>query len=204
MRSIAVLRMDRHSRRRISRRDAETPRRRSFISASLRLGVRFFPVLVAVGLSHAAVAADAPPAPTTPQADIAALLKHGLGVAEQALRKHGDLQPFGFAMRTNGEIVAVGPSAGGAAAPAQKVIEQLDQAFRAGAAAGEYKATAIFTDTRVTSKEGAKTDTLKVGLEHRSGYCVDVYVPYTRTAGAVRFAEQFTVDRDGAVFGACK
>ena len=66
--------------------------------------------------------------------------------------------------------------------------------------------SAVFFDVRVQQPGNPEeTDAVQVGLEHESGYCVDVFFPYSRTAkGEVTYGTVFASKRDGVVFGTCK
>jgi hypothetical protein len=142
----------------------------------------------------------------TPKEESEAVMNAGIPFAQKMLAEHAEFYPFGFAMTAKNKVVAVAPPAPSEHPAPQQLIDALAAAFRAGASSREYKATAVFVDVRVQPPDKAeKTDAVQVGLEHVSGYCVDVFFPYSRDAsGRVTFGAVFASKRAGAVFGTCK
>ena len=144
-------------------------------------------------------------APVISKEDVESLMNEGIQLAEQLLREHGEFFPYGYAMQTDGEIQSVAASDGTEHPPSQELIDLLNAGFRKNAESGKYRATALFIDVRVAPEDGAKVDAVQFGLEHRSGYCVNVYYPYTRSPdGQVQFGEIFASPRKGVVFEACR
>jgi len=160
---------------------------------------RLLAIIVATGISSAVLAEEA--TPVTPKGEVESLMNEGIRLAKEMLGKHGEFYPYGYVMRANGEVQSVAASDGTEHPTSHQLIDLLNTAFRKGADSGEYKATAVFIDVRVTPPGGTKTDAVRVGLEHRAGYCVDVYFPYSRSAdGRVQFGELFASPREGVVF----
>ena len=141
----------------------------------------------------------------TPKEESEAVMNVGIPFAQKMLAEHAEFYPFGFAMTAKNKVVAVAPSAPTEHPASQRLIDDLAAAFRAGASSREYKATAVFVDVRVQPPDKTeKTDAVQVGLEHVSGYCVDVFFPYSRDAsGKVTFGAVFASKRSGVVFGTC-
>ncbi len=142
----------------------------------------------------------------TPKDEAEVVMNAGIPFAQKMLTEHAEFYPFGFAMTAMNKVVAVATSATTEHPASQQVIDDLTAAFRAGASSGEYKATAVFIDVRALPPgKTEKTDAVQVGLEHVSGYCVDVFFPYSRDAkGKVTFGALFASKRAGVVFGTCK
>ena len=141
----------------------------------------------------------------TPKEQVEDLMNEGMSFAERMLRDPGEFFPFGVVRKSDDSIQYVDASDGREAPPSKDLIDLLNQGFRRGAASGEYVATAIFVDVLTTPPgTSSKTDAVQVGLEHRSGYCVDVFIPYQRSPdGAVRFGDIFASQRESSVFD-CK
>ena len=133
------------------------------------------------------------------------LMSEGVPFAEKLMREDGEFVPFGAVMLLDGLIQTVGTPEEANDVTAEDTLEQLLRGFREGAQSGQYKATALFVDVRVAPDGGAKTDAIEVGLEHESGYCVNVYYPYTRSSdGEVQFGDLFASPRKGLAFEACR
>jgi len=143
--------------------------------------------------------------PVSPKEQVEELMNGGIGFAERMLRERGEFFPFGAVRKSDGSIQLVGASDGREQPPSRDLIDLLNQGFRKGAQSGNYAATAIFVDVLTTPPgSSTKTDAVQVGLEHRSGYCVDVFFPYHRSAdGTVQWGELFASKREGSVFS-CK
>jgi len=140
--------------------------------------------------------------------DLLKLMNDFIGFGEETLLTYGEFFPYGAVMKADSET---GPVAGVEAAeqPAsQDVIDLLNAGFRAGAASGEYKATAVFYDTAITLQDtGEKSDAVAVALDHRGGASTVVFVPYTiGRAGFLRrkqvsFGAPFSQEGVYAIFG---
>jgi len=137
----------------------------------------------------------------TPNEEVQALMNEGIRFAAEMLEEHGEFLPYGFAMDVDGEIRPVAAVDGDEEPPPEEIIEFLNIRFRRGADSGQYKATALFVNVRVTPPGGRETDAVQVGLEHRAGNCLNVYFPYGRSIRRVmELGELFADHRDGVVF----
>ena len=137
----------------------------------------------------------------TPKEEVEVLMNEGIKFARQMLGEHGEFLPFGNALRPNGKIVDVGASDGTEHPRSKALIDLLIDGFRQAALEGEYVAIAVFFDVRVSRpSDGQKVDAVQVGLEHKSGYCADVFFPYTLAQGRLDFGEIFAQARDAVVF----
>jgi hypothetical protein len=137
----------------------------------------------------------------TPKEEVEVLMNEGIKFAGQMLSEHGEFFPFGRALRPNGKIVDVGASDGTEHPRSQKLIDLLVNGFKEAARQGEYIAIAIFFDVKVARpSDGRKVDAVQVGLEHKTGYCADVFFPYTLAQRDVAFGNIFAQKRDALVF----
>src|SRR5689334_25220904 len=128
-------------------------------------------------------------------------MNDGIVFAEHMLAEHGEFYPFGRTLTTDGRIQVVGAQASTDHPKSQELIDMLLQAFRTGAQAGEHRAIALFFDVRVQHPgTREKVDAVQVGVEHRDGYCADVFFPYTLERGTPRFGAVFAQRRDGVVY----
>lgn len=115
----------------------------------------------------------------TSEKDVKKLMKVHVGFAEEMLEKHGEFFPFGAAMRPNKSIISVSVSEDDEHPEAQTLIDGLNDAFRYGAALGQYDATALFFVGRVKlSGDADSSDAIVVQLDHRDSISTRVYLPY--------------------------
>ena len=107
----------------------------------------------------------------TPKEEAEAVLNAGIPFAQKMISEHSAFDPFGYAMKADGSIVAVPAHAQGEHLSSQQLIDNLAAAFRAGAAKGAYKVTAVFMVARAKPPgQPDETDVLQVGFDHVSGY----------------------------------
>jgi len=131
------------------------------------------------------------------------LMTHALGFAEQQLENYGEFFPFGIAMKPNGEIVLVAGHDGTERPPSQDVIDLLNAGFKNGAISGEYKATALTYNVRITlPNTGQPSDALNVALDHLNDYSALVFLPYSISDGQISYGELFAQKGENGIFGA--
>lgn len=137
-----------------------------------------------------------------PKSDVEYLMNETIAFADQMLSEHGEFFPYGAAMTPNGEIVSVAGYEGSEQPPSQKLIDLLKGGFRQSASNGEYKATVIFYDVRVSMPDGVgKSDAIAAALDHREDYSVVVFFPYKLDGGEIQYGELFAQAGENAVFG---
>ena len=135
------------------------------------------------------------------KSEVESLMNSALPFAEKMLAEHGEFFPFGEAMKPNGEIVSIGAQGESEQPPSQELIDILKNAFRAAAASGEYKATAIIYDIRtIPPGESEKTDAIAVALDHVDDYSVVVIFPYSINGTSVTVSAPFAQRGDGEIF----
>src|SRR6266487_4654108 len=137
----------------------------------------------------------------TPKEEVEILMNEGIKFAKQMLSQHGEFLPFANALRPNGKIVDVGASDGTEQPKSQNLIDLLIDGLRGAVSQGEYIAIAIFFDVKVSRPgDGKKVDAVQVGVEHKDGYCADVFFPYTLTQGDVTVDGVFAQSREAVLF----
>jgi len=134
--------------------------------------------------------------------DLDNLLNRILPFGQQMLAKHGEFYPFGSTMKTSGEITAEAASDGKDHPASQTLIDLLTQAFRNEALAGQIRAAGICYDVRtIAPGQTEKTDAICVGLEHNTGQCVSVFLPYKKGwFGKIQYGQLFASARDPQIF----
>lgn len=134
--------------------------------------------------------------------DLNNLLNAILPFAQQMLAKHGEFYPCGSTMKTDGQIVAEAVYDGNEHPPSQQLIDMLTQIFKRQAAAGQIRAAAICYDVRtIPPGQSQKTDAICVDMEHQSGQCARIYLPYKKGwFGKIQYGELFATRRDAEFF----
>ena len=138
---------------------------------------------------------------TTAKAECENLMSAALPFAEQMLQKQGEFSPYGAALKSRGGIANVAGYEGREQPPSNDIIRLLKQAFLQGAKSGEYKATALVYDVKVTlPSSGQKSDAIAVSLNHRDNYSVIVLFPYQLKNGQLSIGEVFAQKGEADVF----
>jgi len=112
-------------------------------------------------------------------------------------------------LRDDGEVelvrapeVELVPAVEGHADDPAKALEGVVEKLRA--SKSDYRAVAIFSDVSI-AMHGKQTDAIQAGLEHVSGYCVDVFTPYGRMVqNEPVYGEPVSAKRQGKVFPDCR
>jgi hypothetical protein len=139
----------------------------------------------------------------TPKEEAQQLVDLVLPFAEQQLAKYGEFYPNGAELSSSGKIALAMSSNGQEHPPSAELIELLHTGFAAKAKAGEVRATALVYDAHVLPPgSSSKTDAVVIELEHREGYNVIVYFPYTIQSSVVHFAAPFVTPGPHHVFAA--
>jgi hypothetical protein len=133
------------------------------------------------------------------------LMNAGLPLARRAVVEGREMTPFAFLMTTKGEMRPFIPTEESPGPASQQGIDSLVRSLREGAEGGSYRAIAIYAQVRIEPPSGGgMTEAIEVMLEHRGGYCVNAFFPYTRgEEGSLDFAGFFAAPRPGAVFSSC-
>lgn len=139
----------------------------------------------------------------TPKQEAEALMQAALPFAQKMLREHGEFFPYGAALLPDGKIGSVAAQPDNNQRPTSKeIIDLLSDAFRAGAAKGNYRATAIVANiVAVPPGKTERSDAIVVQLDHVSGYSVSVVFPYVRAAnGELTLSAPFATQGRGDIF----
>jgi hypothetical protein len=134
--------------------------------------------------------------------DLDTLLNAILPFAQQMLSQHGEFFPYGSVMKADGRIEAHAAYDGDEQPPPQRLIDMMTQVFRQQASTGQIRAAAICCDVRtVPPGQTEKTDAICVSMEHQSGQCADLYLPYKKGwLGKIQYGELFAAKRDPQFF----
>jgi len=137
----------------------------------------------------------------SPKAESEALMNAALPFAEQMLEAHGEFLPYGQAMDKAGKFIQIGASDGREHPPSKDLVQILRNAFREGAKARKYKATALVYDVRISlPSTGAKSDAIAVSLNHQDSYAAVVFFAYRIAEGKVIMGEVFAQQEENYAF----
>jgi hypothetical protein len=112
-----------------------------------------------------------------------------------------EFYPYGYIMRPDGEIVSVSAATGEEHPASKDLISILRDAYRKEAEAGKLLAVAVVYDARVaTPSAPQKKDAIAFQIDHRDGYSVEVFFPYSLDSADVVFDLPFAQKGPDAVF----
>lgn len=111
--------------------------------------------------------------------DCEEVMNEVLDFAEKMLRSHSEFHPFGAYLLEGRSVVHVGISSDqiGKGSGAQKAAE-LEGNLRSIATTLRARAVAMATNVAVRNVDGELEDAIQINVEHRSGYCAEVFFPY--------------------------
>ncbi len=102
--------------------------------------------------------------------------------AQERLKSLGGFRPFGASMAEDGVVsLMTGQEIGQEAAemPAGAMVERLTGRLRAMSETGGLRAAGLAADMRFGKQDsGELADAVRLHIEHRDGYCADIFVPY--------------------------
>ena len=138
-----------------------------------------------------------------PKQEAEQLIDATLPFAKRMLSEHDEFHPFGAIMRNSGDIVQIAAADPSTDTPeAATLIESMKCDLRERAGAGELRAYAIVFNVHVTLPDDTgKSDAVQINIEHREGYCAEVFFPYTiGEPGEPDFGSTFAQQGDPCVF----
>jgi len=132
------------------------------------------------------------------------VMNAGLPFAEKMLAEHSEFAPFGAVMLPQGLIQTVGANDRREQAPTEEIYEQLQAGLREGVVQQAHIAVATFAMVELRDPgSGEMLTAVHVALEHRDGYCVDVFYPTVLRGEILVLGESFAGKRDGTYFDSC-
>lgn len=123
--------------------------------------------------------------------------------AEDMLTKHGAFLPFGGVTDTSGAVVHVAAYDGTGQPTPIELIQRHREIFRTGGKEGNFRATALICDVRITHPDtGEATDAIHVFLDHRDNFSIEVVFPYRLDGIELAVSEPFAQDGEASIFTA--
>jgi hypothetical protein len=115
---------------------------------------------------------------SAPKVQVEVLMNALVEFAEKMLNTHGEFHPFGGYVSEKDEVVHVGLSPEGHWTSDQHRADALVESLRSLAKEKPPLAFGIVTNVSLAG-DAERSDAIRVSLEHRSGYCADVFFHYT-------------------------
>lgn len=128
------------------------------------------------------------------------LLNELILFAKKMLNAHGEFYPFGAFLESSGGVVHVGVQAGLAGLSSQQRIDSLLNAFESPEIRTKALAIGIASNVTLPGNGGDQVDAIKCFLEHRDGYCAEVFVGYELVSGGVKMTDTSAQQGIPAVF----
>ena len=129
--------------------------------------------------------------------DCNSLMNEGYTFAQLMLQNHAEFHPFAVTLRKDGSFTHVGATDGREHPPGVDVLALLQRGLRAQSAANEINAFGLFSNVVVGPD---RRDAIRAELEHRDGYSVSVFLPYTLTEDGPTYGELFAMAREASTF----
>lgn len=137
---------------------------------------------------------------TTAQDEAESLLQEVMPFAEHMLKERGEFFPFAGALTPKGEFLPIVGYESLGQAP-DELIDLLSGRLREGAVAGEYAATALVYNARVTPPRASdEIDAISAELEHRDGYAATLFFPYALNDDEAELPEPFGTSQSRGIF----
>ena len=129
------------------------------------------------------------------------LFDSAITFAEKMLTEHGEFIPYGEILKANGEIQPVSGDTGEEYPASKDVIKLLTDYFTEQTSVGNIDASALVYEVRVSLTDSSKlSDAIAVELDHKLGYSVVVFKPYSIIDDEVKFSLMFVSLGKKAIF----
>lgn len=109
-----------------------------------------------------------------PKEQVERILEDMLKFARKMLVEHGEFHPFGVFLASNGDMVHTGVQMDGGGAADRMRLLQLGLLKRKDGAIAYGLASSVW----LPQSDDVGFNAVQVFLEHRDGYCADVFCPY--------------------------
>jgi hypothetical protein len=112
-------------------------------------------------------------------ADVKLLLREIMPVTQEGLEKQNAFLPMGALVASDGTVRRL-DFAVDAAAPVKTTMDQLRAMLRQEVATGTVRSAAVVADVKIWRRSDGDeaSNAVSVHVEHQSGYCVDLLIPY--------------------------
>lgn len=132
----------------------------------------------------------------TPEEQVEGILGDLLEFARKMLVEHGEFHPFGSCLASSGDMVQVGAKMDGGGAMDRMILLRSALQKRKDCAI----AYGIASNVWLPQSDGVGLDAVKVFLEHRDGYCAEVFCPYDLSKSDPLIVSEISAQRGDSVF----
>ncbi len=132
----------------------------------------------------------------TPREQVERILDDMLQFARKMLVENGEFHPFGICLDSTGDMVHTGVQMDGGGAADRLRLLQLALLKRKDGAI----AYGLASNVRLPQSDDVGSDAVQVFLEHRDGYCADVFCPYDLSTSDPLIVEEIFAQRGDPVF----
>jgi hypothetical protein len=149
----------------------------------------------------------------TPQQQVDEVAREGVTYAKTQLEQMYEFLPFAIIAHADGRSERILGPTGAELDPLDAPEQQQDPARalrelgqrvqREARARGDFRVVGIFSDTEIRLPDGKPSDAIQASLEHASGYCSDLFVPYGRVVNELSYGDPISAKGKGLVFS-CK
>jgi len=146
----------------------------------------------------------------TPQQQVDRVVRQGLVTAKTQLEQTFSFLPFAVLEHADGRIETIpGPTLSEIDpldTPEQQAnpgwaLEQLERRVTREAKANkDLRVVGIFSDAEVKLPDGSDSDAIQAEMEHVSGYCADVFLPYGRVENTLTYGDEIRTKGRGLAF----
>ncbi len=135
-----------------------------------------------------------------PKLQAEVLLNELLLFAKKMLNAHGEFYPFGAFLDSSGGVVHIGVQASLGELSPQQRIDSLLNAFESPEIRTKALAIGIASNVTLPGDGGDQVDAIKCFLEHRDGYCAEVFIGYEIVSGGVNLIDTSAQQGMPAIF----
>ena len=135
-----------------------------------------------------------------PKESVEYLMNDGISFATHLLSEYGEFHPFGRALGKDSKIVNVAAYDGEEFPAGADALQLLENGLREKVSADGDVAIATFANVTLRDENQTPIDAVQVGLEHVSGYSVNVYYPYSLNDEGVLYGDLIAIEREPNIF----
>ena len=135
-----------------------------------------------------------------PEEAVRLLMNDGISFATKMLRESGEFHPYARTLSRDLAIIDIAAFDGEDKPEGASQLELLESGLRAKVSEDSDIAVATFTNVKLRLDDEKPVDAVQIGLEHRQGYSINVYFPYSIKKTEVSFGDPIPTQRDSVVF----
>ncbi len=149
----------------------------------------------------------------TPQQQVDAVVKEGVTYAKTQIQQMFQFLPFAIIVHADGRTEQIRGPTGAELDPVDAPEQEVDpgralgelnrRVAREAKVKGDFRVVGIFSGAEIKLPDGRPSDAIQASVEHVSGYCTDVFLPYGRVVNGLAWGDPISSQGKGVVFS-CK